>query len=155
MKVWDTQKKAIEGSSDIAGTLKFYEAQLKYIKDKLPSELTALRIEREASARTIYNGIDAIRNVYGEMFAAVQELISGSIVIKEGFKLTFDSTIVERTFERVFFDTYINQGVAGSFCGKEKGVTLLHPPPEPHQGSCPNADFSSSCLHPSRLRFVS
>jgi ABC-type lipoprotein export system ATPase subunit len=132
LKAWDDQRKAIEGSADNAGSLKFYEAQLKYVKDKLPVELAALRTEREGAARTIYKGIAAIRNVYGEMFAAVQELISGSVVIKEGFKLTFDSSIVERSFERVFFDTYVNQGVSGSFCGKEKGVTLLQSLREEH-----------------------
>ena len=41
------------------------------------------------------------------------------------FKLTFDSSIIERTFQRDFFETYINQGVAGSFCGKEKGAAML------------------------------
>ena len=148
LKIWDTQKKAIEGSANNAGTLKFYEAQIKYIKDKLPAELTALRTEREAAARTVYNGIAAIRNVYGEMFAAVQELISGSVVIKEGFKLTFDSTIVERTFERVFFDTYINQGVSGSFCGKEKGVTLLQSLREEHDFNTADdaLNFASSIM---------
>lgn len=132
LKIWDIQKKAIEGSADSPGTFKFYEAQLKYIKEKLPTELSDLRTQREAAARTVYDGIAAIRNVYGEMFTAVQELISGSVVIKEGFKLTFDSTIVERTFERVFFETYVNQGVAGSFCGKEKGVILLQSLREEH-----------------------
>ena len=29
------------------------------------------------------------------------------------------------TFQRDFFDSYINQGVAGSFCGKEKGAAAL------------------------------
>ena len=47
------------------------------------------------------------------------------MIIKEGFKLTFDSSIVERTLQQDLFEKYINQGVAGSFCGKEKGVTLL------------------------------
>ena len=28
-------------------------------------------------------------------------------------------------FQREVFETYINQGVAGSFCGKEKGTAVL------------------------------
>ena len=56
-----------------------------------------------------------------KLFAPVQQLIEESVIIKEGFKLTFDSSIIERTFQRDFFDSYINQGVAGSFCCKEKG----------------------------------
>jgi len=63
--------------------------------------------------------------IYEELFASVQDLIERSIIIKEGFKLSFNSNIIERTFRRDFFETYINQGVAGSFCGKEKGATVL------------------------------
>lgn len=76
-------------------------------------------------ARKVHESIAAIKDVYKELFAPVQQLIEGSVIIKEGFKLTFDSSIIERTFQRDFFETYINQGVAGSFCGKEKGAAML------------------------------
>jgi predicted ATPase len=81
--------------------------------------------QRLALSRKLHESIAAIKNVYEELFASVQDLIEGSVIIKEGFKLTFNSSIIERTFQHNFFETYINQGVAGSFCGKEKGATLL------------------------------
>ncbi len=77
------------------------------------------------AARKVHESIAAIKDVYRELFASVQELIEGSVIIKEGFKLTFDSSIVERTLQQDLFEKYINQGVAGSFCGKEKGATML------------------------------
>lgn len=80
---------------------------------------------RTAATRTVHADVAAIRDAYKELFASVQELIEGSVIIREGFKLTFESTIVEQTFERDFFEKYINQGVAGSFCGKDKGATRL------------------------------
>ena len=39
--------------------------------------------------------------------------------------LTFVSAIIQRGFRREFFDKYINQGVNGSFCGKEPGELRL------------------------------
>lgn len=125
LKAWEQQKQLIEGDADKPDTLKFYETQLKYIKEQLPQEIADVQGQRLVLARKAHESIAAIKDVYRELFAPVQQLIEGSVLIKEGFKLTFDSSILERTFQRDFFETYINQGVAGSFCGKEKGAAML------------------------------
>lgn len=125
LKQWEQQKLLVEGDADKADTLKYFEAQLKYVKEQLPTEIEAIKQQRTALARKAHETIGAIKNVYEELFAPVQELIESSVIIKEGFKLTFNSSIIERTFQHDFFETYINQGVAGSFCGKDKGATIL------------------------------
>lgn len=125
IKAWQERKDAIIGSPDKVDSLKYYEAQVKYIKEQLPGEIAAIITRRRDAARKVHASIAAIKDVYVELFAPVQQLIEDSIIIKEGFKLTFDSSIIERTFQRDFFETYVNQGVAGSFCGKEKGAIML------------------------------
>jgi predicted ATPase len=125
LTVWEQQKQLIEGDADKADTLRHYEAQIKYTQEQLPLEIAALKEQRTDFSRKAYENIVAIKDVYEDLFAPVQDLIEASVIIKEGFKLSFNSSIIERTFQRDFFDNYINQGVAGSFCGKEKGATLL------------------------------
>jgi DNA repair exonuclease SbcCD ATPase subunit len=125
LKAWEEQKQLIEGDADKTDTLKYYEVQLTYIKEQLPKDIGAVQRQRLDLARKLHDSIVAIRDVYEELFAPVQNLIERSVIIKEGFKLTFDSSIIERTFQRDFFATYVNQGVAGSFCGKEKGEAIL------------------------------
>ena len=125
LKTWEQGKHLIEGDADKSDSLRYFEAQIKYIKEQLPQEIKALETQRLALARKVHGSIAAIKNVYEELFAPVQKLIEASVIIKEGFKLTFDSSIIERRFQRDFFETYLNQGVAGSFCGKEKGAALL------------------------------
>ncbi|HEY7248511.1 MAG TPA: hypothetical protein VH678_32000, partial [Xanthobacteraceae bacterium] len=125
LKVWQDQKDAIIGRADKADTLRYYEAQIKYIKEQLPGEIAAITANRREAARKVHESIGTIKKVYEELFAPVQQLIEDSIIIKEGFKLTFDSSITERSFQREFFESYINQGVAGSFCGKDKGAAML------------------------------
>jgi wobble nucleotide-excising tRNase len=125
LKAWEKGKQLIEGDADKSDTLKYFQAQIKYTKEQLPQEINAVQAQRLALARKVHESIAAIKDVYDELFAPVQELIERSVIIKEGFKLTFDSSIIERSFQRDFFETYINQGVAGSFCGKEKGAALL------------------------------
>ena len=125
VKAWEQQKVAIEGDASQSDSLKYYEAQLEHIEQKLPGEIATLRQQRSDVARKIHVSIAAIRDIFEELFAPVQQLIEDSVIIKEGFKLSFDSSIIERTFERDLFDDYINQGVAGSFCGKDKGAAML------------------------------
>lgn len=122
---WEQRKQAIEGSAEQPDTLAYFDAQLEYIKLRLPAELQALKDERAQLAKKIHKAIAAIRDVYKELFASVQQLIEDSVLIREGFKLKFVSTIVEQTLQREFFEKYINQGVAGSFCGKDKGAHRL------------------------------
>jgi predicted ATPase len=125
LNTWEQQKLLLEGDPEKIDTLKYFEAQLKYIKEQLPKDLDAIKEQRVALALQAHASIAAIKNVYEELFAPVQQLIENSVIIKEGFKLTFNSSIIERSFQRDFFETYINQGVAGSFCGKERGATVL------------------------------
>ena len=124
-KAWQDQKQAIKGDDKTSDTIKYYEAQLKSIQDKLPQEIARVEQQRRQCCYKLHETIAAVRDVYEELFTPVQALIQDSVIIKEGFKLTFDSTIIERTFQRDFFGTHINQGIAGSFCGKEKGIAVL------------------------------
>jgi predicted ATPase len=125
LKSWQQQRELIEGDAEKTDTVRWCDAQLKYVKEVLPQEISAVEEQRRAAALKVHESIAAIKDVYRELFASVQELIEGSVIIKEGFKLTFDSSIIERALQQDLFEKYINQGVAGSFCGKEKGVTLL------------------------------
>ncbi len=125
LKSWQQQKELIEGDTEKVDTLRYYEAQLKYIQEFLPREIAAVKGERLTAARKVHESIAAIKDVYRELFASVQELIEGSVLIKEGFKLTFYSSITERTLQQDLFEKYINQGVVGSFCGKDKGAAML------------------------------
>ena len=124
LRAWQEKGLLIEGAADKPDTLKGYEAQLSYLKTGLPDDIEKLRVQRREIARGIHKCVAAIRDAYKELFSAVQELIGSSVVIKEGFKLTFESTIIERNLEGDLFDKFVSTGVAGSFYRKEKGTAL-------------------------------
>jgi hypothetical protein len=125
LRLWQDKAQAIEGDAGKPSTLKWFEAQLHYINTALPQEIGTLQGQRREIAEGIHNCVAAIRDVFKELFAAVQELISGSVIIKEGFKLSFESSIVERTFQTDLFERFVSQGNTGSFYGKEKGTAVL------------------------------
>lgn len=124
MRAWQEKALMIEGAADKPDTLKGYQAQLDYIRTELPRDIDQRRAERREIAVGIHRCIAGIRDVYKQLFAAVQELISSSVIIKEGFKLTFESSIAERNLEGDLFDRYISLSVGGSFYRKEKGMAL-------------------------------
>ncbi len=125
LKAWETKKAALEGAADKPDTLAYFDAQIAYVKNTLPGESNALRAQRTGVTRTIHGDIASIRDVYTELFGAVQKLIEDSVIIREGFKLTFESSIIDHTFQRDFFDKYINQAIAGSFYSKDRGAVRL------------------------------
>lgn len=125
LRAWQERKQIIEGAADKPETLRWYESQIEYIKTGLQDDIKNLRKQRREIAAGIHQCVAAIRDVYKELFSAVQELISSSVIIKEGFKLTFETSIVERTLQNELFDRYLSQGSAGSFYGKEKGAAVL------------------------------
>jgi hypothetical protein len=125
LRTWEQRKKEIEGAADIAGALRYFEAQLEYLDKKLPQEIDEMKAKRRMVAKSVHQCISAVRHVYAELFAPVQALIFNSDIIKDGFKLTFDSSIIQRAFGTDFFEKHVSQGVNGSFCGKEAGEQRL------------------------------
>ena len=125
LRVWTERYQAIEGATDSPETVKWYEAQLNYIDTELPLETTQLNEQRRTIVEGIHRCVAGVRDIYTELFSAVQELISSSVIIKEGFKLTFESRIIDRSFQKDLFDRYVSQGSAGSFYNREKGAMML------------------------------
>ena len=124
LRAWQEKTLLIDGAADRPATLKGYEAQLAYLRAELPADIERARGQRRDIARGIHRSIAAIRDAYKELFQAVQELISSSVIIKEGFRLTFESTIIERNLESDLFEHYVSANVAGSFYRKERGAAL-------------------------------
>jgi hypothetical protein len=124
LRAWQERRQQIEGAPDKFDTLKGYEAHLVYLHACLPSDIQKLRMQRREIAKGIHKCVAAIRDEYKELFSAVQDLIGSSVIIKEGFKLTFESSIKERNFEADLFEKYVSANVAGSFYRKEKGTAL-------------------------------
>ncbi len=93
LQIWTARKQQIEGSAEAVGSLRHLEAQLLYLAADLPKQISAAKQSRRARALDIFKCIAAIREVYAELFAPVQQLIEGSVIIKEGFRLTFVSSI--------------------------------------------------------------
>ena len=106
IKEWETKQKAIVGNDVTDDTIKFYEKELNYVENELPSELTAQIELRKSIVINIYEQKKQIQEIYDKMKEAISEVLEEysaeqNITIESSFK-------VDKQFYTQFFD-YVNR----------------------------------------------
>lgn len=120
---WELKRAEIVGANDILDTVLYYEKQLDDI-GSLPQKLDALHQERRAITKSIHLRIRYCRDIYAELYAPVQKIIDENELSKTQFPLSFDATVVDNGFQAGFLNM-VNQGAAGTFCGKDEAERTL------------------------------
>lgn len=120
---WDARRKEIEGEADIPETLVYYRAQIEEL-ESLPADLEALKNDRIATVRAIYQEIAALASKYASLYSPIEEAIAGDPLTDHGLQIGFSVSIVPENFEERLF-RLIHQGRRGTFCGVEEGQKKL------------------------------
>lgn len=124
LKAWETKKKEIEGSSEIEGSLKFYEAQLAYLNVKLIPEINTKYEARKKLVEELYTKKISLIEIRKELFQPVTQFIDEFKELKERYDVKIDVALELRSFMENFFN-HINQGRIGTFNGREEGYKKL------------------------------
>jgi len=119
VKAWEVQKAAITGTDRDAGTIAYYEKQLKDLAN-VPTVLNQRYTERLSKAKEVHAEIKKLANVFRALYAAVNHFIDETQLAREKLHLNFEVSVVDTGFEDRFFQI-VNRGVAGTFCGIEDG----------------------------------
>jgi len=93
LRQWEEQLAAIRGAADIPDSELGLVARLEQIA-KLPDLLTDLRANREQHTRSIFAVLEEQRRQRADLFAPLQELIADNALIREEYKLQFQSNLV-------------------------------------------------------------
>jgi len=120
---WEKKKRAIIGSDDATGSIKYFERLLQNL-NAVPQQLTECRERRLSKAKEVHAVIRQLADTYRELYAPVNQFIEKRPLAKEKFQLNFEVGIVDTGFQEGFFET-ISHGVAGTFCGVEEGHKML------------------------------
>jgi ABC-type lipoprotein export system ATPase subunit len=118
---WELEKKEIEENKP-HNSIKYYADRLKEI-DNLPNEIKSLEVLRHGISKNIFEQIERKVTEFEKLYAPVQKFIREHPLAQE-FDLNFDVSIVNRNFEKHFFE-FIDQGKSGTFHGKQKGSEFL------------------------------
>lgn len=117
---WEKKMADITGASDREGTIKYYQNLLTYIEHILPSDLSKLKDSRKELLKELLVQKRAILSIYNELFSPIVKFISDFHDELREYPIEFDASFSIREFGEHFFD-YVNQNIAGSYCGKEQG----------------------------------
>lgn len=105
------------------GTINYYEKQLEYIRNELPKVYQNIQNDRDILLDGIIDDLVKLKNVYEELFSPLKELIQKPEI--NNLNLSFSAELMPVNFINDFL-AYINQGVSGSFKGKEDGKEVLN-----------------------------
>ncbi|MDM8174100.1 hypothetical protein QT327_06985 [Olivibacter sp. 47] len=103
---WNTRAKEIIGDELTENTLKYYEAELTYVKNQLPIDINEKLDQRKKLIQEVYNRKKHIQGIYDKMKQAISNIlmefaIEQNISIETSFK-------IDRLFFSKFFD-FVNR----------------------------------------------
>ncbi len=112
LQKWQEQVDAINGSSDTPDSILGLEARLLSLA-QLPKQLEELQASRFDDVTKIYQVLEEQRSQRASLFAPVQDLIAKNALIREEYKLQFQSNLVvyhEAVSENIFSIVKQNAG---------------------------------------------
>ena len=92
IRQWQEQIDAIRGAPDVPDSELGLAARLEQIA-RQPEQLTAMRATRDEQARAIFAVLEEQRSRRADLFTPLQELIAANDLIREEYKLQFQSNL--------------------------------------------------------------
>lgn len=122
---WEKRRIAIIGSPESPDTLEYYNAQIKYLADKLDQDLKSKYQERRELAGKIYDDKQKTVTVYKKARARLNEIIDRNSATLNEYKISIDAALVKKNDFNDKFLGYISKNIIGTFYSKAGGEQQL------------------------------
>lgn len=124
LEEWQKKKNELIGISSQPETLKGIEDRIAQF-DKLPQKHKELCEKRDEYTKSVFDALLEQKQTRGDLFKPVQALIEENRLIREDYKLQFQSNldISENKFATLLFD--IIKKTSGKFRGEEESVESI------------------------------
>ena len=124
IKIWQARQIELTGNAEADGSIKFFEEQLKYIDEKLVTDIDSAREMRITKVRELFKAKTDIIKEYKELYNPVTKFISQYSNLTNNYPISVDVSLKLSGFMDRFF-TYVSQGAKGSYYGKEDSYNRL------------------------------
>ena len=124
LNTWEEKQAGIVGSNDLPETILGLEHQLEKLND-LPIERDELQTQRISITAQIFDILDEQRISREALFKPVQELIQSNSLIRNEYKLQFQSELksnLDMIYDRLFL---MVKQTAGDFRGESESLAVL------------------------------
>lgn len=124
LKDWNLKVSQIKGTKDQQNTISYFEDQLKYLDTQLAQDIA----EKKANIKSVFENLTGkkkeILAKYTTLYKAVADFIELYKDDLKAYPIQLEASFTFDCVEDRFFE-YVNQQTAGSFYGKEQGVSRL------------------------------
>lgn len=121
LKTWQKEKTIIEGSETELKTIKWYNAQIKYIEYRLNNEISNLRKKRLDKTLEILNKKLELLNIYNKLKESVDYKIKSYEGILKDYEINIDVDLKLKSDFSDRFLNFINKNKMGSFYQTDQG----------------------------------
>ena len=121
---WEKMIEDIIGTPEKDGTIKNLQTRIDYIDHQLASDLSIKIDLRKKYVEELMQKKQQVLDTYNSLFAPIVKFIQDYHEELKDYPIEFDSSFEIRNFGERFFD-YISQQAAGSFYGKEQGLSRI------------------------------
>jgi len=121
---WEKIVEDIIGSPEKDGTIKNLQSRISYIEHQLAGDLLEQTNRRKLYVEELMQKKRQVLDTYNSLFAPIVKFVQDYRDELKDYPIEFDSAFTIRDFEVNLFD-YISQQVAGSYYGKEQGLSRV------------------------------
>lgn len=125
---WEKDRQALLGTWETPNTIHFFESELVYLNERLPSQIEEEYERRRNIAREIFDKKQEVIGVYKNARSKLNEIIAKNSGTLKNYKIEVDASLVKSSGFVSSFLGYILQNRMGSFHSKgggEKEVNAL------------------------------
>lgn len=123
LKYWQSKIDAINGKDDVPDSIKYYEAQLKYIAETLETDMQAAYECRRGLIISLLNKKREELNNRAVLYQPVSDFINKYNEILKDYPISIDAVFIFEGVEKLF-DIVSHQN-SGTFYGKDNGMLKL------------------------------
>ncbi len=123
LEEWERARDRLMGTATTSNSVLGARAALSAL-ERLPEELAEMRATRVKLCRGLHQELRRVADVFREVYQPVSTFIESRPEIRAAMGLNFEVALFPVSFPERFLH-FINQGVAGSFMGREEGHRVL------------------------------
>lgn len=125
LKAWSEKEILLLGASDKEGSINFFKAQILYLTNTLPTEITQQRVLRIETVKQLFQKKENVIALYKSLFKPVSDFITTYGEVLANYSINLDVDYKINGLVEKFFD-HISLGSKGSFIGNPNGIEKLN-----------------------------
>lgn len=121
---WNNRRSSIVGTASVYGTIEYYKDQIKYLEEKLVSEIDQEITNRNQILKRLFQKKTDLINLYKASYKPITDFIEKYGHLMKDYQINLSVELVLDGFTQKFFD-HISQGAKGTYIGVEEGNKFL------------------------------